>query len=213
MDPKQELPPDEQAFGFENNGDALSMQPALLDRYISAATAIARQAVGDSTIRPTFVRYGALKDNANDQTYLRQTDRLSEDFPLGSKGGVAAEHYFPVDGDYVFKIRLQRAWDSVIRGLNVPTQFDVSVDGKRVWQTTMGGEKNQSKTFRYDGDDALQVRVPVKAGLHKVMATMLKDEDAEPEGPGPGPPPALQPRLRHAHCPDCHRIAADRRSL
>ena len=185
VDPKQTLPPDEQAFGFENNGDALSIQPALLDRYIAAATAVAREAVGDPTIRPTFVRYGALKDNANDLTYLRQTDRLSEDFPLGSKGGVAAEHYFPVDGDYVFKIRLQRAWDSVIRGLNVPTQFEVRLDGKRVWQTTLGGEKTQSKTFRYDGDDALQVRVPVKAGLHKVMATMLKDEDSEPEGPGP----------------------------
>ncbi|HTC90290.1 MAG TPA: DUF1587 domain-containing protein [Bryobacteraceae bacterium] len=68
VDPKQILPPDEQAFGFENNAEALSMQPALLDRYVSAAAAISRQAVGDSTIPPRFVRYGALKDNANDQT-------------------------------------------------------------------------------------------------------------------------------------------------
>jgi mono/diheme cytochrome c family protein len=185
VDPKQILPPDEQAFGFENNAEALSMQPALLDRYVSAAAAIARQAVGDSTIPPRFVRYGALKDNANDQTYLRQVDRLGEDFPLGSKGGVAARHYFPVDGEYVLKLRLQRAWDSEIRGLNVPNQFEIRVDGKRVWQTTLGGEKSHSKTFIYDGDEALQVRVPVKAGLHQVMATMLKTDDAEPEGPGP----------------------------
>ncbi len=161
------------------------MQPALLDRYVSAAAAIARRAVGDTTIPPAFVRYGALKDNANDQTYLRQTDRLGEDFPLGSKGGVAARHYFPVDGEYVFKIRLQRAWDSEIRGLNVPTQFEIRVDGKRVWQFTLGGGKPPSKTFIYDGDEVLQVRVPVKAGLHQVMATMLKTDDAEPEGPGP----------------------------
>ena len=185
VDPKQMLPPDEQAFGFENNAEALSMQPALLDRYVSAAAQIARRAVGDSTIPPTFVRYGALKDNANDQTYLRQTDRLGEDFPLGSKGGVAARHYFAVDGEYVFKIRLQRAWDSEIRGLNVPTQFEVRVDGKRIWQTTLGGEKSPSKTFIFDGDDGLQVRVPMKAGLHQVMATMLKTDDPEPEGVGP----------------------------
>ncbi len=185
VDPKQMLPPDEQAFGFENNAEALSMQPALLDRYVSAAAQIARRAVGDSTIPPTFVRYGALKDNANDQTYLRQTDRLGEDFPLGSKGGVAARHYFPVDGEYVFKIRLQRAWDSEIRGLNVPTQFEVRVDGQRIWQTTLGGGKPPSKTFIFDGDDGLQVRVPMKAGLHQVMATMMKTDDAEPEGPGP----------------------------
>jgi mono/diheme cytochrome c family protein len=185
VDAQAMLPPDEQAFGFENNAEALSMQPALLDRYVSAAAAIARRAVGDPAIPPAFVRFGALKGNANDQTYLRQTERLGEDFPLGSKGGVAARHYFPVDGEYVFKIRLQRAWDSVIRGLNVPTQFEFRLDGKRVGQFTLGGEKSPPKTFQFDGDEALQVRVLVKAGLHQVMATMLKTEDAEPEGVGP----------------------------
>jgi mono/diheme cytochrome c family protein len=185
VDAQAMLPPDEQAFGFENNAEALSMQPALLDRYVSAASAIARRAVGDTTIPPAFVRYGALKGSANDQTYLRQVDRLGEDFPLGSKGGVAAHHYFPVDGDYVIKIRLQRAWDSIIRGLNVPTQFEIRVDGKRVWQTTLGGEKPPPKNAQFDGDEPLQVRLPVKAGLHQVMATMLKTDDAEPEGVGP----------------------------
>lgn len=185
VDPKATLPPDEQAYGFENNGEALSIQPALLDRYVSAASAIARRAVGDSTLPPTFVRYGALKDNANDQTYLRQTERLGEDFPLGSKGGVAAHHFFPVDGEYVFKIRLQRAWDSIIRGLNVPTQFEVRLDGKRVAQFTLGGGKAPSKTFQFDGDEPLQTRIAVKAGSHQVMATMLKTDDAEPEGVGP----------------------------
>jgi hypothetical protein len=185
VDPQALLPPDEQAFGFENNAEALSMQPALLDRYVSAASAIARRAVGDPTLPPTFVRYGALKNSANDQTYLRQVNRLSEDFPLGSKGGVSARHYFPVDGEYVIKLRLQRAWDSVIRGLNVQTQFEVRVDGKRVGQLTLGGEKSQSKTFQYDGDEHLEVRTLVKAGLHQVMATMLKTDEIEPEGPGP----------------------------
>jgi hypothetical protein len=185
VDPQAMLPPDAQAFGFENNAEALSMQPALLDRYVSAAASIARRAVGDSTIPPAFVRYGALKGSANDQTYLRQTDRLGEDFPLGSKGGVAARHYFPVDGEYVIKIRLQRAWDSVIRGLNVPNQFEIRLDGKRVWQSTLGGEKPPPKNAQFDGDQPLQVRLPVKAGLHQVMATMLKTDDPEPEGVGP----------------------------
>jgi hypothetical protein len=185
VDPQAMLPPDAQAFGFENNAEALSMQPALLDRYVSAAAAIARRAVGDSSIPPAFVRYGALKGNANDQTYLRQTDRLGEDFPLGSKGGVSARHYFPVDAEYVLKIRLQRTWSSEIRGLNAPNQFEIRLDGTRVWQTTLGGDKPPSKTFLYDGDEALQVRLPVKAGMHQVMATMLKTDDAEPEGPGP----------------------------
>jgi cytochrome c5 len=185
VDPQAMLPPDEQAFGFENNAEALSIPPALLDRYISAASAIARRAVGDPSMPPAFVRYGAMKNNPNDLTYLSQTERLSEDFPLGTKGGVAARHFFPVDGEYEFRIRLQRAWSSPIRGLNVENHFEIRVDGVRVAQFTLGGGKAPTPTFQYDGDDALHVRVPVKAGLRQVMATMLKSDDAEPEGGGP----------------------------
>src|SRR5579863_4678874 len=184
VDAQATLPPDEQAFGFENNAEALSMPPALLDRYVSAAAAISRRAVGDPNMPPAFVRYGAIKNNPNDLTYLRQTERLVEDFPLGTKGGVAARHYFSVDGEYVFKLRLQRAWDNIIRGLNGPNQIEVRVDGVRVAQFTIGGEKSPSKTFQYDADDSLQARVPVKAGLRQVMVTMLKADDAEPEGGG-----------------------------
>jgi hypothetical protein len=185
VDAQAMLPPDEQAFGFENNAEALSMPPALLDRYVSAAAAIARRAVGDPNIPPAFVRYGALKNSANDQTYLSQTERLGEDFPLGTKGGVSARHYFPVDGEYEFKLRLQRAWSSPIRGLNVENHFEIRVDGVRVAQFTLGGGKAPTPTFEYDGDEALHARVPVKAGLHQVMATMLKSDDVVPEGGGP----------------------------
>ncbi len=185
VDAQAMLPPDEQAFGFENNAEALSMPPALLDRYVSAAVTIARQAVGDANMPPAFVRYGAIKNNPNDLTYLRQTDRLGEDFPLGTKGGIAARHYFPVDGQYVFRLRLQRAWENSIRGLNVQNHIEVRVDGVRVAQFKIGGDKSPSKTFQYDGDEALQARVPVKAGLHQVMATMLKSDNAAPEGGGP----------------------------
>ena len=47
VDPAALLPPDTQAHGFDTNADALSMEPALLDRYLTAAAKIARIAVGD----------------------------------------------------------------------------------------------------------------------------------------------------------------------
>ncbi len=187
MDAQAMLPPDEQAYGFDTNAEALAMEPALLDRYIAAAANIARRAVGDAKMPPAFERYGAIQGNSNEQTYLRQTERLTEDFPLGSRGGIAVRHYFPVDAEYVFKIRLQRNYESVIRGLNVANRFEIRVDGNRVGQFTLGGggAASQAKNFLYDGDETLQVRVPVKAGLRRVVATMLKSEDAEPEGAGP----------------------------
>ena len=119
IDAASMLPPDAQAYGFDTNADALSMEPALLDRYLTAAAKIARLAIGDPTLRPTFERYTAVKGNSNEQTWLWQTDRLGEDFPLGSRGGIAARHYFPLDGEYVIKVRLARTYADLIRGLNV----------------------------------------------------------------------------------------------
>src|SRR6185295_19203955 len=55
------LPPDAHAFGFDTNADALAVEPALLDRYLTAATQIARLAIGDKALRPTFERYTAVK--------------------------------------------------------------------------------------------------------------------------------------------------------
>ena len=139
IDPKAMLPPDEQAFGFDNNADALSMQPALLDRYLAVAAKIARLVVGDPTIPAGFERYTALKDNSNETTWLWQNERLGEEFPLGSRGGIAARHFFPVDGEYVFKIRLDRTDTGLIRGLRARTDIEIRIDGVRIGQLSVGG--------------------------------------------------------------------------
>ncbi len=193
IDAPSMLPPDAQAFGFDTNADALSMEPALLDRYLTAAAKIARLAVGDPTLRPAVARYTAVKGNANEQTWLWQTDRLGEDFPLGSKGGIAVRHYFPVDGEYIFRVRLGRTYADVIRGLNVPTQIEIRVDGARVGRFTIGGpelaaadpDRADPKNPLQFADEALTVRVPLKAGVRSVVATALKSEGMRPEGLGP----------------------------
>ena len=185
IDPEATLPPDDQAFGFDTNADALSMPPALLDRYVSAAAKIARLAIGDPAMPAEFERYGALKGNANEQTYLRQTERLGEDFPLGSQGGISARHDFPVDGEYVFKLRLQRTFDGTVRGLNVANQIEIRVDGDKIAQFAIGAGAPGAKPLPQNADDVLQARVPVKAGLRRVVATFVKTGDAEPEGAGP----------------------------
>src|SRR5262249_46623372 len=153
-------------------------------------------AIGDPTIAPAFERYTAVKGNSNEQTYLWQTERLSEDFPLGSRGGIAARHYFPVDGEYVIKLRLQRTYQDVIRGLNEPNEIDIRVDGARVGHFMLGGGADLASQAAADyrdvragaltnADDALQVRIPLKAGLRTVVATIVKSNDARPEGLGP----------------------------
>src|SRR5438105_740883 len=199
IDPKAMLPPDEQAFGFDTNADALSMQPALLDRYLNAAAKVARQAVGDPTIPAGFERYTSLKDNSNESNWLSQNERLGEEFPLGSRGGVVARHYFPVDGEYVFKIRLDRTDTGIIRGLQFRNDIEIRLDGTRVGQLTIGGtpeftsatatangfDYSDSRISLMNADEHLEVRAPVKAGLRQVVATLVKLDNLETEGLGP----------------------------
>ena len=196
IDPKVMLPPDEQAFGFDNNADALSMQPALLDRYLAAAAKIARLVVGDPTIPAGFERYTALKDNSNETTWLWQNERLGEEFPLGSRGGIVARHFFPVDGEYVFKIRLDRTDTGLIRGLRARTDIEVRIDGVRAGQLSVGGTPEltagtapggignyaESGSPLANADDGLEVRTPVKAGMRQVIATIVKADNVLVEG-------------------------------
>ena len=192
------LPPDEQAHGFDTNADALSVVPALLDRYLTAAAKISRLAVGDPTLRPAFERYTAVRNNSNERTWLWQTDRLGEEFPLGSRGGIAARHYFPVDGEYVLKARLDKTYTGMVRGLHVPNEIEFRVDGKRVGLITLGGPEfsaaaakasssdyNDTGNPLFTADDKLEVRVPMKAGVHEVTVTAVKADAAKPEGLGP----------------------------
>ena len=63
-------------------------------------------------------------------TDRNQGSRFSEDLPWGSRGGLAIRYYFPVDGEYLFQLRLNEGGaGGGIMGLTAePHQLDVSLD-------------------------------------------------------------------------------------
>ena len=128
------LPADDSRYGFDNNADVLAISPLLLERYISAAKKISRLAVGDPATLPVFESFDVPK-------YYMQEDRREETLPFGSRGGMAIRYHFPVDGEYVVKVRLHRNSREYIRGLVEPHQLDVRLDGERIQLFTIGGER------------------------------------------------------------------------
>ena len=67
---------------------------------------------------------------------------MSEELPFGSRGGTAIEHHFPLDGEYLIRLKLQQNG-----GRNEPQEVDVRVDGVRVGLLTVGRWPEESETL------------------------------------------------------------------
>ena len=176
IDPASLLPADSAAYGFDNNADALSLSPALMERYLGAAAKISQMALGR-------VRGSAAPETMFVPTDRNQGSRVSEDLPWGSRGGTAIRYYFPVDGEYLFELRLKEdGAGGGIAGLTAePQQVDVSLDRARAWGSTIGGPEF-AKASRQEREkivqEALQFRLPVKAGSHLVQVYFVQKTTA-----------------------------------
>ena len=168
------LPPDDSGFGFDNIADVLSVSPMLTERYLSAALKISRLAVGDPNIRPATDTFEVNK-------YLKQDDRVSDELPFGSRGGVAVRYYFPVDGDYIVKIFFDRTYDGRVRGLSEPHTLEVRLDGAKVQEITVGGPEASGRGGRNVSIDGSEVRFAAKAGPAIVAVSFVK-KASRPEG-------------------------------
>ena len=98
------LPVDDSGNGFDNMADLLSMSPALLERYMSAARLVSRLAVGDLKTPVVEAVYGSTV-----RGYNKGQD--ADELPFGASAGVAFQHYFPVDAEYEFRIKLAGGGD------------------------------------------------------------------------------------------------------
>src|SRR5688572_11606148 len=190
------LPGDETADGsFDNFADVLTISTAHLERYLSVARQVTRLAVGLPPASAGLERFEI-------PLHVVQNDRQSEDLPFGSRGGIAIPYQFPVDGEYLIKIRLRRQYQDYIMGMGWPQQLDVRLDGKLLKRFTVGGDApgrpaassyagdgepgfagapEWEKHMQVTGDAHLEVRQQVQAGPRTVGVSFVR-ELWEPEG-------------------------------
>src|SRR5437016_2779 len=211
IDAESLLPADESDHGFDNIAEVLSISPTLLERYMRAARKISRLAIGDPAT-------GAAKETFRVSRGLRQDDRMSDDLPIGTRGGTLIHYCFPLDAEYLVAVRLGRNFTSaVIRGINTREEIDVLLDGARVTRFTIGGECGLSprediyapkdpkcRDYVTDADAALHVRFPATAGMHALGVAFVK-KSVLTEGPGP----ALLPRRHTSSTYDAPRMDID----
>jgi mono/diheme cytochrome c family protein len=149
------LPADATAGGFDNVAQALTMSPTLLEGYLSVAMQISRQAVGDVATAPTQVEYRAGRGNSQ-QAYV-------EGLPLGTRGGMAVEHYFPVDAQYEFDV-----------AANIPVAGRDNDAGRMVW---CAGPRMEVmfNGIQMPVEDPRHFRLQIPAGSHTISLALLDE--------------------------------------
>ncbi len=182
--------------GFDNMAEVLTVSPALMDRYLSAARKIARRAVGETPLGPATETYTV-------PILLLQDDRMGEDLPFGSRGGIGVRHHFPVDGEYEVAVRLHRNYVNYVRGMGSSHELEIRLDGRLVKTFVFGGEEPEGiqapasyagnlfgdpawEEYMLYADADMKVRFPAQAGPRVVSVTFVR-KFTEPEG-------VLQPR-------------------
>ena len=172
------LPNDASVEGFDNIAEALRASPSFLDQSLSAARVVVAQAVGNPAPRAGGSTYNARGDQ----------NKHIAGLPLGTRGGLQVEHYFPSDGEYVLNIGNLAAalW---VSNQEFTHTLIATLDGVKFFEMDIGGGE-QLKAIDQIGDPAVDeinsrlkdIRFTATAGPHKLAVTFVQRSFAEYEG-------------------------------
>ena len=162
------LPPDDQRTASTTSPTTCPLIPRLMDRYLVAARRIGRSR-SDSR---RAIRRADLQDP---EVLHAGRARSRRTLPFGTRGGLAVRHYFPLDGEYTFQVKLERNHSEVLRGMTDKSQLEIRVDRERVKVFTVGGLGKRPACYVTNtcpqnpddlnqADDGLDVRLTLKAG-------------------------------------------------
>lgn len=175
--PADDFPPDDSGYGFDNNGDVLSMSPMLMEKYLKAAENIARTAVyGVEQLKPTsythqpwYIDFDTTKEVKADY----------DETGLSMPYALHVTQRIPVEGDYDMTA-INRGFMPV--GAD-PAHLGFWVDGKLVHEAYV--------TERDDGEMnglAATYRAHLTAGEHWFAVSLIKIYEGLPPAYG-GPNP------------------------
>jgi mono/diheme cytochrome c family protein len=167
------LPQDGQVDGFDNIAAALTVSPAFLSQYVTAARQVAKIAVGNPHPPVASTKY-AIAANANPEVPL----------PLGTRGGIGFRHNFPADGEYRFTINdlgvgiynsTLENQSTVVIMIEGKTMFRQTIGGPDDWQLHAKGPQSRAKIM----ERFSKVPVQVTAGVHDVVVAFIDRSHVE----------------------------------
>ena len=185
------LPADNRSSGFDNISELLFVSPSNMERYIDTARKISRLAVGDMST-PLLVNRHRMALQLPQDTHL-------PGLPIGTRGGLLVDSFFPLDGEYVVRVEFAG-------GSREPHELEVLVNGERIAATTVvtGGRGFPRRPPPLPVAPAAR-RGP-RRGRRDVHRTQRGLRRIDAQGPAQEPRRAARHRTRH----DLRAVQSDR---
>lgn len=168
FDPAQDFPADDVGYGFDNNGDVLSIQPLLVEKYLNAAEQIADRAI------PTSSPDGLDKTITGQQ--MKPSNKLTvnklpnDAVILITACSVSTEFEIARAGEYTVEIR---SGATPFKPNTGGAKMEVRLDGKkqREIEVTATRDKTQSNSLTLE----------LTKGKHELALAFTNDEYAKEE--------------------------------
>ena len=172
--PADDFPADDSGYGFDNIGDALSLSPVLMEKYLAAAEKVVRAALfGREAPKPTVIRHQPPYrlgldggDNTRSLALLPYTITNYDLTGLSLPSALHTTHRFPVTADYIFRVSPEGNRPRP----SEPFQTAIWIDGKQA--ATLTFEASTVGTGMEGFDQEVRVRVP--AGEHWIAVSPLR---------------------------------------
>ena len=162
-----DFPTDDTGYGFDNNGDVLSISPLLMEKYLNAAEKIVHSAIVTPEAASTPVRVDLNKMGSTITAPMTQRgSRL-----LGTNGEVFMDFNFAVKGEYTLQISAygdQAGTD--------PAKMSIKLDNQQIAGFDVPSREDHPQTF--------QVPITTSVGSHK-LAVAFTNDYYEPTNPNP----------------------------
>ncbi|HXS78623.1 MAG TPA: DUF1592 domain-containing protein, partial [Gammaproteobacteria bacterium] len=159
---------------------ALSVSPAFLEQYVTAARHVAHLAVGESTPKVSSVSFPPPPNEEDQDDYV-------DGMPLGTRGGMRFTHNFLANGEY--RVTMGDLYEGqYARALESEQTVVMLLDRNEVFRAKLGGVDELMYYNRMGAPAKAEImqrfaKIPVQitAGVHEIAITFVERSRAATE--------------------------------
>jgi hypothetical protein len=180
IDPAEFLPAEIEVDGLDKIAAALSVSPAFLEQYVTAARHVAHLAIGETAPKISSVSFPPPPNEEDQDDYI-------DGMPLGTRGGLRFTHNFPTDGEYRITMT-DLDIGQYARSLESENTVVMLLDRNEVFRSQLGG-RDELMFYNRDGAPAkaqimqrfAKIPVAITAGVHEIAITFIERARAATE--------------------------------